>query len=198
MSGGNQNSLDNLIGLFGDLGANLDILSKETPEIEMRENIEDVQPLGDLIKGLEEHQEFFNNFQYVNEKPITDVLEIHEGLEDTLDLLTSEDTHYSPERAKQVSSSIVGNILDGIQVAKERLTVDLQEQENIFEEESKDLIPEDDGFLLTYVDVIILISMMLGFIFILSVICILFNYCMKCLTVRQKWRNLSQLVRQRG
>ena len=130
-----KNSLLNVIGMLGDLDTNLDILTKETFEVD-------------------------------HEEPLTDLITNFQGLQNTFTLL--EDSNLVP-----VTEDF------------EDIVVEAEETPNVFSGTGK-------IFVLTYIDVIILMSIILGLFFILFVSCILFNYFVRRHSRKGSWRDLSQ------
>ena len=171
MAGGNQNSLFNVIGLLGDLGNNLDILTQETSEVvDNLESPEEQEPLNELIGNLEDLQD-----------TLTLLEPEAEDLEDTFSPLRSGDVQLvgsSEERILSEPGTARGSpdVLAGTRELL-RTVAGLDTEQH---------------FQLTYIDVIILVFIMLGFLFILLVSCIMFSYCWRRLSRRQKWRDLSQ------
>jgi len=194
MAAENQNSLDDLIGILGDLGTNLKILNQETPEVHT------VNSVDDLIERIKELHETFKLFQdEVDKEPIDEVINTLNEIEVNYNLLNSESPHFNPESAMQVSNNMK-NLLSV--VSEGNILVDGEERKSMFNGAGKQfenlyrslagLTAENDDFLLTYVDVIILAFFILGFFFILGVSCIMFNYCWRRLAKRKNWRELSQ------
>ena len=104
----NQNSLNNIIGIFGDLGSKLNLLTKGTPD-------EEAGPLSMVINNIEDLEETFQLFQKeIEEEP-------DNGLMETVKELTSELSHQLgvEEMAEEIQMSEPVSFLGKIQEVSE-------------------------------------------------------------------------------
>lgn len=195
MAGGNQNSLDNIIGIFGDLGTNLHLLNKETSEevVETVGNAEDEEKLNDLIDNLEDLQATVQLFQReIEEEPINDLINSFHELEAAVNDLRSDIPRHTTENIEEVSNGI-NNIMEDSEQSQDIFSGTKRLLDSAVRIVSGGESEVYEEFKLTYLDVIILVLFILGFFFILSICCILVSYCWRRLAGRRRsWRDLSQ------
>ena len=175
ISGADQNSLTNIIGIFGDLGSKLDLLTRERPAVE-------AEPLTLVMNNIEDLEETFQLFQKeIEEEPNNDLIdeaveELTRGMKNqlTMENMEGEIQMVKPEIANPFSSSSTVHSIGKF-------------SSSVFGLEGGD---EDSK--LTYLDVIILLLFILGIFFMFFVIIVFVSYCWrKMFGVRESWKDLG-------
>ena len=197
-----QNSLTNIIGIFGDLGSNLNLLTKETPDVE-------AEPLSMVINSIEDLEETFQLFQKeTQEEPNNELIQ---GIDEAVKGLTSEMSKQlsmeemteemgEPEIANSFRNGIGRSFLEKIQEVSEN-GEEIRESRSSAVHSLGKLIGSsvvglesgDEDSKLTYIDVLILLLFILGIFFVFFVFIVLVSLCWrKIFRPRQSWKDLSE------
>ena len=166
----NQNSLNNIIGIFGDLGSKLNLLTKEAPEVVE----DDREPLEMVMNNLEDLQETFQLFQKEIKEPDDHFVESLDQLGEAVIELNTElqaDLLETPEESQE-------SVIDSSRKFVSSYVFGLDNG--------------DEDFQMTYIDLILLLLFILGVFFVFSVFILMFSYCWrKMFGKRESWRDLS-------
>ena len=173
----NQNSLTNIIGIFGDLGSKLNLLTKGTPDVE-------AGPLSMVINNIEDLEETFQLFQKeIEEEPDNGLMEVVKELTSELshqlgvEEMAEEIQMAEPEMVNPVSNGLGRSFLGKIQEVSE----------------NSEEILESSSSALTYIDVLILLLFILGIFFLFFVFIVMVSLCWrKIFGPRQSWKDLSE------
>ena len=175
MASQNQNSLQNIIGIFGDLGSKLNLLTKDTPEIVEA----DGGPLEMVMNNLEDLEETFQLFQKeIIEEPSDDVFESFNQL---------------GEAVRELSTEVHAEILEEIQEASDNMEEDgkISSFGELVGSSVVGLVNGEE-VQLTYIDLILLAVFILGVFFIFSLFILMISYCWrKMFGKKESWKDLS-------
>ena len=187
----NQNSLTSIIGIFGDLGSKLDLLTKETTVVED-------EPLNMAINNIEDLEKTLRLFQKeIEEEPNNEVIE---SVDEAVRGLTTEIRNQLRLEEVQISTPEVGDplsILEEIRAVSDT-TAEIPESSTaqymgeLVTSTLAGLASEDEDYRLTYIDLTLLLLFILGVFFIFFVFILLVSSCWrKMFGARESWKDLS-------